>query len=69
MWLSISKEQRERIAAGDTKALTDVLSKCKIDGIKDLTYNAGDLNKYQGVAQLVDELLDIFKLKICLKKD
>lgn len=69
MWLSATKEQKERIAAGDTKALTDVLGRCRLDGIKDLTHNAGDLNRYQGVAQLVDELLDIFKLKICLKKD
>jgi hypothetical protein len=69
MWLSLTKEQKEKIASGNMEALKNSLVKCRIDNISYLTSNTTDVSKYQGVGQLVDELLDIFQLKICLKKE
>ena len=67
--LTTTPEERERISSGDMEILNEVLIKFRKENISHLTNVDGDISKYQGAGQLVSELLDIFQLKVCLKKD
>jgi hypothetical protein len=70
MVLNLSIEDKERIASGDIETLKKVLVDCRLENIEHLTNNdKADIAKYQGIGQLVSDLLDIFQLKVCLKKD
>lgn len=67
--LTTTPEERERIASGEMEILKKVLIKFREENISHLTNVDSDISKYQGAGQLVSELLDIFQLKVCLKKD
>jgi hypothetical protein len=69
MIINIDNETKERIASGDMEALKKVLTKFRTENIEHLTHHEGDVSRYQGAGQLVSALLDIFQLKVCLKKD
>ena len=67
--LTVSQEDKERIASGDMETLKKVLIKFRVDNIEYLTNLDKDISKQQGAGQVVSDLLAIFQLKVCLNKD
>lgn len=67
--LTVTPDEKERIASGDMESLKKVLIKFRLDNIEYLTDLDRDISKQQGAGQLVSDLLAIFQLKVCLNKD
>jgi len=66
--LTFKTNEKERIASGDMEALKEVLIRYRVENVDRLTNLATDLGIHQGAGQLVAEILDVFKLNVCLKE-